>query len=262
MPPLTPPFCLCVHVCMSLVDQTSPDGARLLRLPGLVLMRYDAALMHGACGAGAGADADDAVPETLELSTGRVGAYAPMGGHGWQQEGRRGDRGLVAGSFVGERCCDRVGSGGLRIDAEMDEHSWPSCSVSLSGTSRASSMSIPDSMGRSWQAQGWRWAPSDDGKNVEGETLGRCKKWTLDTAHRLQAGSLGALSLHRHEVLSHPEYVCSGRWQAQSPCCLVAAFAARGSQRLVFAGVSLVWAAGIFPKSGACGAVAARDLCQ
>lgn len=53
-------------------------------------MRYDAALMHGACGAGAGADADDAVPETLELSTGRVGAYAPMGGQGGQQEGRRG----------------------------------------------------------------------------------------------------------------------------------------------------------------------------
>lgn len=36
----------------SLVDQLSPDGERLLGLPGLpeLLMRYDAALMHGRTG--------------------------------------------------------------------------------------------------------------------------------------------------------------------------------------------------------------------
>lgn len=55
-------------------------------------MRYDAALMHGACGAGAGADADDAVPETMELSTGHVGAYAPMGAQGGRVDGWTGGR--------------------------------------------------------------------------------------------------------------------------------------------------------------------------
>lgn len=74
-------------------------------------MRYDAALMHGAGGAGAGADADDAVPES-NGAAGHVGAYAPVvGGHGWY-DGRDEDGKncmSVCSEVVRERCCRQVG---------------------------------------------------------------------------------------------------------------------------------------------------------
>lgn len=89
-------------------------------------------------GAGAGAGADDAVPGTLgpPVLSERIlpSRWHLMGG---SKEGGRDGEGLSRGrSVVGERCCDRVGSGGsggLRIDAET-EHLWPS--LCQSGTWR------------------------------------------------------------------------------------------------------------------------------
>lgn len=120
----------------SLVDQLSPDGERLLGLPGLpgLLTRHDAVLMHGCCwcwylvalALSLTLTMPCRKPLELPVMSERMHRRVP----GWARGGRKedGEGGTVARSSANGAVAGLAG-GGLRIDAAEMGHSYDRRSV-------------------------------------------------------------------------------------------------------------------------------------